>query len=109
MYDNFNVTSGLAFQSTTSDLPCYDEDVHYPSYFRYITSRFICRKAIKCDLNLRPCEAEHSEMRRMAAGYEADDGRYFYSGSKGPTCSVDGWYDKVQQSRENATQLYWDG
>ena len=48
-------------------------------------------------------------MRRMAAEYEADDGRYFYSGSKGPTCSVDGWYDKVQQSRENATQLYWDG
>ena len=43
------------------------------------------------------------------AEYEADDGRYFFSGSNGPKCSVDGWYDKVQQSPENATQLYWDG
>ena len=34
MFDNFNVTSGLVFQSTTSDLPCYDEDVHFPAYFR---------------------------------------------------------------------------
>ena len=51
MYDNFNVTSGLVFQSTTSDLPCYDEDVHYPSYFRYVICLHveICRKAITYD------------------------------------------------------------
>ena len=83
----------------------------HPTSGNFMTSCWNLQKSnhVWCALNLRPCEAEHSEMRRMAAGYEADDGRYFYSGSKGPTCSVDGWYDKVQQSRENATQLYWDG
>ena len=34
MYDDFNVTSGLVFQSTTTDLPCYDEEIHNPTYFR---------------------------------------------------------------------------
>lgn len=48
-------------------------------------------------------------MRRLAAEYASDDDRYFFPGSSGPKCSVDGWYDKVQQSRENYTQLYWDG
>ncbi len=35
MSDGFNVTGGLVYQSTTSDLECYDEDIHYPAYFRY--------------------------------------------------------------------------
>ena len=48
-------------------------------------------------------------MRRLAAEYASDDGRFFFPGLSGPKCSVDGWYDKVQQSRENYTQLYWDG
>ena len=46
-------------------------------------------------------------MRQLAADYAADDGRFLF-GATLPKCSVDGWYDKVQQSPDNYTQLYWD-
>ncbi len=43
----------------------------------------------------------------MSAQYSSlGDSREFYFGSDGPRCTVDGWYDKVQHSRENITHLY---
>jgi hypothetical protein len=43
----------------------------------------------------------------LAKSYsDAVNERLFYFGNSGPKCSVDGWYEKVQHSRENYMELH---
>ena len=76
------VNGSLTFLSLSSQLPCFDKDVHPPTYYQ-------------------PCEARVQEIRMSKREFSQGGSRQVPGGSVLPNCSPDGYFAKVQHDPED--------
>lgn len=85
--EDLQFNNSITYQSVTFNLPCYDEKLHVPEYFR-------------------PCEAEARRI-RLAKEFEMKNKTSLsYDGYPEPRCNPDGNYHHLQHRPQNYTQLY---
>merc|ERR1712038_3647 len=67
-------------------LPCYNSEVHYPGFYR-------------------PCQIMHVNRRKTEEEYEMRGEAYIVT-ERLPTCTPDGYYDKVQVEKDDSSRGY---